>query len=175
MEGGDNRHHRPKGKNYNREGKASRDINVFRMPTTLGQRYPVYWGGYPPHMSPEDLVLWKTYRQNIETGAVSLYFDVGLGGQTDIPPGTSPEMAIMWLRNTQKRIDVLIETSQDWIITELRHNATSSAVGRLLQYRELWNEDPPDSKPVRLRLVTDMGDSDLQKLCERVGIEYIKI
>jgi len=144
------------------------------MPTTLGDRFIPTWGGYPPHMSSEDLNLWKKYKYKILSEAIAMYFDVGLGGQTEVPEDTTPEMATMWLRNTQKRADVILETIDRWVIIELRENATSAAAGRLLQYRELWKQDPPDDKPVILRLVSSSYDMDLNGLCQTLKIEYIR-
>ena len=143
------------------------------MPTTLGNPYPQKWEGTPPHMSGEDLDLWHKYRVTAIQKAINIYFDVGLGGQTEVPAGTSPEMAFMWLRNTQKRIDVLIQQETKWIIIELRARAQASAVGRLLQYFDLWKEDPPDKKTVELCLVTDTTDRDTKKLAEKLGIVFI--
>jgi len=145
------------------------------MPTTLEIPYPPTWAGSPPHMSKEDLVLWRKYRLTAIQKAVRLYFDVGLGGQTEVPPGTAPEMALMWLRNTQKRIDVLIEEEKKWVIIELRERAGASAIGRLLQYFDLWKQDPPDDRIVELRLVTDFEDRDARGLAERMGITFVLV
>lgn len=145
------------------------------MPTTLGTPYARAWEGVPPHMSGEDLLLWRKYQTEAIKNAIHLYFDVGLGGQTEVPPGTSPEMALMWLRNTQKRIDVLVEEEGRWVIIELRSRASSTAVGRLLQYMDLWKEDPPNNKPIELRIVTDSIDQDTKRLAEKLGITFIQI
>jgi len=145
------------------------------MPTTLGTPFKRTWEGTPPHMSTDDQVLWNKYKTDALKNAVNIYFDVGLGGQTDTPPGTSPEMARMWLRNTQKRIDVLIEEPNKWIILELRPRAQASAIGRLLQYFDLWKDDPPDTKPVELRLVTDTTDQDTKKLAQKLAITFITV
>jgi len=126
-------------------------------------------------MIKEDLVLWNKYRLTAIQKAVRLYFDVGVGGQTEVPPGTTPEMATMWLRNTQKRIDVLIEEEKRWVIIELRERAQASAIGRLLQYFDLWKQDPPDDRIVELRLVTDFEDRDARGLAERMGITFVLV
>lgn len=143
------------------------------MPTTLGIPYPQTWEGIPPHMSGEDLALWLKYKPTAIQKALRIYFDVGLGGQIEVPEGTSPEMALMWLRNTQKRIDVLIEEEKKWVIIELRARAQASAVGRLLQYFNLWKENPPDDRTVELRLITDTVDNDTKNLAEKLGITFV--
>ena len=143
------------------------------MPTILGNPYPQTWEGVPPHMYGEDLGLWYKYRPTVIQKALRIYFDVGLGGQMEVPPETPPEMAVMWLRNTQKRIDVLIEEEKKWIIIELRARAQASAIGRLLQYFNLWKEDPPDNRTVELRLITDTVDQDTKNLAEKLGITFV--
>lgn len=145
------------------------------MPTTLGTPYARTWEGVPPHMSGEDLELWRKYHTEAIKNAIHLYFDVGLGGQTEVPPGTSPEMALMWLRNTQKRIDVLVEEEKKWIIMELRARAQASAIGRLLQYFNLWKDNPPNEKAVELRLVTNSEDTDTKNLAEKLGITFVLV
>lgn len=142
------------------------------MPTTLGEQYPRTWEGYPPHISQDDLDIWKRYRLFIPADTIWLYFDVGLGGQTEVPEDTPEEMRRMWLRNTQKRIDVLAESVDTWYIIELRHYATASAAGRLLQYQDMWKKTPPDNKNVKLILVSDRLDNDLMALCGSLDIEY---
>lgn len=145
------------------------------MPTTLGEHYPRTWEGYPPHISQDDLEIWKRYRLKLPPDTIWLRFDVGLGGQIEFPEDTPPEMKKMWTRNTQKRIDVLGETENTWYIIELRHYATASAAGRLLQYHHMWKQDPPDDKNVKLILVSDRFDQDLASLCLSMNIEYIVV
>lgn len=143
------------------------------MPTILGTKYLPTWDGLPPHMSPEDYEIWKRYKPQIIKDAQAVYYDVGLGGQITVPPGTTPEMAAMWFRNTQKRIDVLLDYGIGWIIVELRFNASSSAIGRLLHYRDLWNADPPDKRPLLLRLVTNRDDPEIRTLAQKLDINYV--
>ena len=57
---------------------------------------------------------------------------------------TSDYLKKDWLRLTQKRIDVLAETVDSWIIIELRARATSSVLGRLMVYGKLWRDEQPD-------------------------------
>lgn len=143
------------------------------MPTTLGDKYHPQWAGYPPHMSREDYPLWINSKVSLLKDALSIYFDVGLGGQTEVPPGVAPSYALMWQRVTQKRIDVLVEATDSWRIIELRNEATSSAIGRLLLYRDMWLRDPPDSRPLKLYLVTNLPDPDVKTTAEALGIIYM--
>jgi len=143
------------------------------MSTDLGIQYSPTWGGYPPHVSPDDLVIWKKYHTQIYGEAVNLYFDVGLGGPAEIEKGISREMEKAWIRLNQKRADVVIEALDRWVIVELRHYASAAALGRLLMYKDLWKQDPPDERPVELRLVSDGYDKDVASTAMALNIDYI--
>ncbi len=124
-------------------------------------------------MSLEDRIIWNKARATLLDKATAVYYDVGLGGQTEVPPGTPPEQALMWQRVTQKRIDVVIETENFWKIIELRAAATASAIGRLLMYKDMWKGDPPDKKDVILYLVSDLQDGDVMRTASALEIIYL--
>jgi len=144
------------------------------MPPYLKQRFDPLWEGSPPHMSKEDFEIFKRGKALLFQNAVNIYYDVGLGGQTDIPEDTEDSLKSMWNKITQKRIDVLIETADQWHIVEIRPRATSTAAGRLLQYKDMWLADPQDSKPFKLILMTDTPDPDLIPLLKTLNIELVR-
>jgi hypothetical protein len=123
-------------------------------------------------MSSEDFAIWQRYKLDALKDIEFVYFDVGLGGQTEVPPGTPPQYAVMWTRNTQKRIDVLLDTGSAWRIIELKHNATGAALGRLLMYRDMWMREPPDSRPVEVYLITNRLDPDVRDTAQAIGVNY---
>lgn len=143
------------------------------MPLQLPQPYPLDWQGQPAHMSPWDFQLWRHYRKRLNDDITAVFYDVGLGGQIINDPYLSDEMKRDWMRLTQKRLDVLLQTPDQWIIIELRRNATSSALGRLLQYKTLWIQESTGHTVPLLRLVTNQPDRDLEYLCSLHDIAYI--
>jgi len=145
------------------------------MPPDLGTAFAPGWAGWPPHMSEEDKEIFERGRDIIFKDAVNVFYDVGLGGQQLMLPETESQYREMWRRVTQKRIDVLVETPTEWKIIEIRPHATSTAAGRLLQYKEMWSSDPPDKKPYRLILMTDKADPDLIPVLKSLTIELIEI
>ena len=145
------------------------------MSITLGTPRSPGWRGYPPHMSDEDFKIWVKYRSQIEPLALRLYFDVGVGGTSDYPPDTPDYLKKDWLRLTQKRIDVLAETADSWIIIELRARATSSVLGRLMVYGKLWRDEQPDGKRVRLIAVSDTRDKDVVATADTMDIEFVVV
>lgn len=143
------------------------------MPTELKQRFQPGFTGVPPGMSREDKILWEEYRATAYEDAINVYFNAGVGGETESPKDTAQALADMWLKLTQKRIDVLIETEKEWRIIELRSLADTGAIGRLLTYKTLWEQDPIGSKPVRLILVTDRYDQAIADTAKPLGISYV--
>lgn len=143
------------------------------MPTILKNRFDVSFNGIPPRMSYEDLQIWQRWRRSMPQNAVALYFDVGLGEGRPYPGDAPPEFREMFLLNSQKRADVVIEYPDHWLMIELRDNAQANAVGRLALYRELWKLDPPDDRPLDLYLITNNPDPDIELITRPALITYV--
>lgn len=142
------------------------------MSTVLGRRVSPVSPFYPAHMSPEDFKLFKRWKADALKLAINVFFDVGLG--EGIGPGdvTDPVMLKMWQKITQKRADVVVEYLDHVDIVELRFNATSNAIGRLLSYRMLWDDAPAIDKPTFIVLVSNRYDLDLERLAGIHNIRY---
>jgi hypothetical protein len=141
---------------------------VLTLPTPL----PPNWAGYPPHMSALDYPIWLKWAPAQRPRWSALYFDVGLGTGLPAPPAAGDRDRTMWQRLTQKRADVVADAGDHWELIELRHSAQANALGRLLQYQSLWNNDPPDSRHVALYLITDFLDPTLPTLLASHNITY---
>lgn len=141
----------------------------------LGEAYSPYWQGWPEAMATEDYRLWAKYRPIIADRVRCFYFNVGLSGQELKDIEVTEELRWQWLRATQKRIDVLADAYSEWWIIELRSQAKAEAIGRLLMYDTLFEEEKPDRRKTKLILVTDRYDKDVEKTAKRFNIEYIII
>lgn len=140
-----------------------------------GAQYDGNYTGIPPRLGEEEKEIWKRWAPTALKNALKIWFDVGLGEGRPMPKNIPENIQKMWLRNTQKRADVIIE-KQNWIwIVEIRAKANSNVVGRLLQYELLWRKEKVSEKPTKLIIVTDMLDLDLQKLAESLNIAYILV
>lgn len=124
-------------------------------------------------MSPEDFDIWKRWQPTIQADTIALYFDVGLGLPDTLPQSDDSAQLSGWIRNTQKRADVIIERQKDVWLVELRFNAQSSAVGRLLTYQQLLIDDNPFSLTIVPYLVTNKFDSEVRRVAEALGITYL--
>lgn len=123
-------------------------------------------------MSQEDFLIWQVWYPNVRPNAERLFFDVGLGLPDELPQTEDANQLMGWIRNTQKRADVIIERSKDVYLVELRYNATLNAIGRLQGYQLLLQDDNPFSKPIIPILVTNRHDSEVARVAELNRIAF---
>lgn len=142
------------------------------MPTLLGPRFGAGFTGRPTRMSEEDLPIWARYFPKIRPTTLALYFDVGLGLADNLPASDDAEQLLGWIKNTQKRADVILERAEDVLLIELRFNAQLNAVGRLYGYRLLLEEDNPFHKIIIPVLVTNRRDSEVERAALALKIAY---
>ena len=145
------------------------------MPTVIPQTELPHYTGTPRRMSTEDYAIWYRWRQIDRNPWIKFHFDVGVGSGKDPGPNVSAADAAMWLQNTQKRIDVLGELADRVVIIELRQRAQPNALGRLLVYKTLYEENPLDARPVELWLVTDTPDPELERIARSYGVKYVLV
>lgn len=145
------------------------------MPTILGKKYKPDWMGMPPRMSKEDYEIWQRYRGEALKDALWVFYDVGLGEGSPVEGEADETMRRMWLMNTQKRADVIIQYKTHVEIVELRYSASANGVGRLLMYEMLYMRAPVLGLPVKMTLVTDRKDQEVSDLCKRYNIKYVVV
>lgn len=142
------------------------------MPTALGRSFPPKVITHPPHMSAEDLPIYRRWAVYGLKGAIWQFFDVGLG-VVDIPhEHQGKPLGDMWEKVNQKRADAVIEYEDHVKIVEFRHEASPNAIGRILTYGVLWKDDPVIDKPHRLLIVSNRMDKDVDRLARALGIAY---
>ena len=122
-------------------------------------------------MSPEDNLIYESWKAKNLNASMKLYFDVGLGDGVKPPAALDQNMIRGWLYNTQKRADLVVDTGEECWIVEFRFEASSNAIGRLLMYRKLYLQDPIFKYPLKLILVSNRYDNDLAGLAQDTKIE----
>jgi hypothetical protein len=127
-----------------------------------------------PGMSAQDTIIWLRALEVVTQPGDTIYYNVRLGPQRVTSMFVPPEIERQWQQVNAKRIDLVIQRPGQWIIVEVRHIATSAALGRLIQYKKLWLNDWPERVP-DLLLVTDWMDPDLPELLGIAGISYLVI
>jgi len=145
------------------------------MPPRLGQLYPVSFAGKPPHMAGRDLGIWAKWRTQLPFPYQGFYFDVALGTPPAADPQMMPQVNRAWEFLLAKRIDAVGVLPDAYHIIEIRRGADQPAIGTLEGYGFLWNRDPPDSRAIKLILVTDSIEADTRAFAESKGIEVITV
>lgn len=147
------------------------------MSTILGDPHPLLSARRPTAMADEDWEIYKAWWPSVLDEVLQEWCNVRVGSGAPVTetPGDLPSLHEGWVKNTQKRIDVVALTKSEVWIIELRHAASANAIGRLLMYRDLWAEDPIWVLPVKLYLVTNWEDQDVRRLAETLGIRYVVV
>lgn len=140
------------------------------MPTTLGSKYSIYWKGKPPHMLAPDIPVW--YRFLKEKGAYfnALYYDCLLGGPVLSAEEKSDPLKRMERALICKRADAIAELENEVWIIEVSACPGMRALGQLVTYKTLWLQDPKIEKEVKMILVAEQIDPDVQVSYEPSGI-----
>lgn len=141
------------------------------MPTEIGRPYPIDWRGKPPHMLREDHPVWYRFLDRYGQYFTRLYYDCLLGGPFLTKEEEADPLKRMWRYNTSKRADAIAETATETWLIEVADYPGLRAVGQLLVYKTLWDEDPKIEKPVDLVLVSERIDVDLATACVSAGIK----
>lgn len=140
------------------------------MPTILGPKYSTDWRGKPPHMLAPDIPVWYRFLKEWAAHFVALYYDCLLGAPEMTPEEEKDPMKTMWRAVTSKRADAIAETKGEAWIIEVSAYPGMKAIGQLLTYHTLWLQDQKIGKPVKLILVGDQVDQDIESSCGPYGI-----
>ena len=145
------------------------------MPTYIGQEVGPDYRGVPRRMSTEDVDLWFRFRERHIIHPTRLLFDVGVGRGKADQEGIPLPWQDFWMRETQRRIDLLAIEPERQIIIEFRKHALANALGRLIVYRQLLNLDPVSDLPLETWIVTDSRDPELAALFDQYGIKWLTV
>jgi hypothetical protein len=113
------------------------------------------------HMQQGDAYLWQKFTEQHPNYFKSVSYDQRVGEGVKLN-----EKFPIWLQKTamdlsQKRIDVVGQTSKATYIVEVRVRAKAAVIGTLLTYRFLYITSYGQAKPVIPMLITDEVDADL--------------
>lgn len=140
------------------------------MPTLLGKSYDRSWRGSPPHMLSPDIPVWYRFLEKWGALFEKLYYDVLLGGPWLSPARAKDPMWRMWRATNAKRADAIAELANEVWIIEVSKRPGLRAVGQLMTYLALWQEDPKIEKIEIPVLVCEEVDTDLIASAAKYGI-----
>ena len=126
---------------------------------------------YYPGMLTNEAQIWEAFMQSHPGLIVNPDYNVRVGSGRDPGPTFSETVRSMAILNSQLRLDVVCQDDQGgWWIYEVKQNCRAGAVGQLLQYRILYQDDYPNNLPLSLAIVTDLPTLNLDRLCAAQNI-----
>lgn len=135
---------------------------------------PVKLGKYP-HFVRYDKEIWERYLDQAGDQYQQFWYDVRIGVDPYQPPGYYKKGMGLWRGLTSKRIDVVGYCDDGIEIIEVRHDASVGAIGNMKAYKFLFEKTYRPENPVRMKLITNRYDRDMEEVCAAEGIEYVVI
>lgn len=102
-----------------------------------------------------------------------IYFNVRVGEPVFLSDSYSTQYQEMATALTRRRIDLVGINAKGWHLLELKLNADVQPLGQILLYNALWRQDPPDARPVKLYIVSNVLNRGLSTACKLYGIQLI--
>lgn len=128
-----------------------------------------------PAMLPREILIFKGWLAQHETEYDRFEFNVRVGSGVDPGPGFSDSARQSGILNSQKRIDAVGWQGSQATIIEVKFRAGASAIGQLVVYTPLFKVLRPDLAMVKMALVTDQPQPDLDPALQALGITLYAI
>lgn len=125
-----------------------------------------------PHMFPEDIAIWERFLEDFAKDYIGFDYDTKVGQGTQPLRYTPPKYGRMQDILSKYRIDVVGYKTSLIEIIEVKPMASSSAIGQVTTYVELYKRDFSPSLPVKGAIVTDWYIDDIDDLTNKLGIDY---
>lgn len=128
-----------------------------------------------PHMVPEEIEIWKRFLKLHGNKFDGFKYDIHVGKGTGPIPGYSKKEQEMFIRLTQKRIDVVAHKRGNAYIIEIKSRAGLSAIGQLIAYRRLYQEKYGRFSVAGMAIVAESIDPDVRHVAETARIKVILV
>ncbi len=117
-----------------------------------------------------DIPVWYRFLDTWGHLFTKLYYDCLLGGPFLTPQELEDPLKKSWRYVNSKRPDAIAETKDEVWIIEVSANPGLRAMGQIVSYQALWQEDPAIEKIDRAVLVVETLDTDLGAAVARFGV-----
>lgn len=128
-----------------------------------------------PHMLEGEAKIWTRFLRATDLEFESITYDTHLGAGV-LPLPTDPEyMRRLLSAVTKKRVDAIGETAEDIWIFEIKPRISMSALGQLITYFELYQEQIRPTKPVMVAAVGEREAPDIQATFDLYAVNIILV
>jgi len=128
-----------------------------------------------PHLMPADVAIWERFLERYTDFYDEVEYDARVGSGIEPSDDWPEEIKRDVHALTQKRIDAVGYTKSEIDIIEIKPRASTSAIGQVLSYRELFVRDRKPALPVRGVIITDTLAPDIEELAEKYEITVIVV
>ena len=125
-----------------------------------------------PHMFPEDIGIWERFLEDYASNYVGFSYDVKVGTGVEANPEDNKKHAYMKEILSKYRIDVVGLKDSLIEIIEVKPEASTTAIGQIITYVNLYQRDEKPTLPVRGVIITDHYIEDMDYLTNELGIDY---
>lgn len=128
-----------------------------------------------PHMNLEEIAIWKLFLRKYGNKYDRFKYDVHVGKGCGAVPGYSRKDQEMFIRLTQKRIDVVAFKRGAAFIVEIKNRAGLSAIGQLIAYKRLYQEKYGRFSVSGLAIVAEGIDPDVREVAKALKIQVVLV
>ncbi len=117
-----------------------------------------------PHMRSDEATIWTKFLRETNLEFDRIIYDLHLGeGQPEVP-GEPPYITKLKLAVTRKRVDAIGEDADSVWIFEVKPRVGMSALGQLLSYCELYQQEYITTKEVFLIAIGEHKEPDIDDI-----------
>ncbi|MBA7560732.1 hypothetical protein ES708_02363 [subsurface metagenome] len=128
-----------------------------------------------PHMLEDEARIWTRFLRSTDLVFEKITYDLHLGSGV-LPVPSDPEyMKRLLSAVTKKRVDALGETGDNIWIFEVKPRISMSALGQLVTYFELYQEEHRPVKPVILASIGEREAPDIRSAFDLYAINIILV
>lgn len=128
-----------------------------------------------PHMLEDEARIWTKFLETTQLDFEKIDYDVHLGQGVLPEPGEPAFMTPLKLAVTRKRVDVVAETREDIWIFEVKPRIGMSALGQLVNYFELYQQEYHPAKGIMLAAVGERQAPDIRAAFDLYAVNIILV
>ena len=126
-----------------------------------------------PHMMADEARIWTKFLETTELKFERVIYDLHLGAGIPGTPGEPEFMKVLKSAVTRKRVDAVGETADTIWIFEVKPRVGMSALGQLINYFELYQQEYRPIKPVKLAAIGEREAPDIRTTYGLYGVDII--